>query len=930
MAEAVVSFAVERLGELLISEAKQLYGVSKQINEVQRELERMQCFLEEADRRQNRDQRIRKWVAEMRGLAFKIEDVIEYFAMEVATNKEKFDFMQTLQRFVCILSEGVSRHKIAKKIHTIKSDITNLTSSLLTYGITKGLEGENSSSLVDLKSRRTYSHDIEKDFVGMENETRQLISHLKKEDMGCEVVSICGMGGQGKTSLAKKIYNHTQVKAHFKAFAWICITHQFDREKVLKGVLKQLLPANREGEVSTMEDAKLVKELYKIQQEKNCLIVVDDIWTIDSWRSLKPAFPIGETTSGSKILLTTRDANVAAIGSIYKIEGLTEEEGWQLLSTKAGINDRTDNMVAFEMERIGRNMVKRCKGLPLAISSLGGILKGKLFREWEIINKDVSFYLAKFEGVSDDDEYYTVRQVLGLSYDSLPPRLRHCFLCFANYEEDEKIKTEELYMFWIAEGLISLEDKAQGEMMLDVAERYLDELARRSLVQVETSKVEGVSPSKYLTCSVHDLIRDLCLFKVKEEKVIKVIHSQRKPDEEAFKASIVRRLCIRSYYHGNGNESMFKHYDRHLIQNIRCLSVWSNASYSSIQTTKFWPNEILSLKKFKLLRVFTASGYIFTKENIRSISELVYLKYLCLRDCRLKELPSSIGNLRNLETLDARVSNCIRIPNVVWKLKQLKHLYLPKYLIGGRPEKLRLEGLNELQLISNYDSVYCDTRDLIQLFKLKVFGGKIIVDLTEDMIGYIKSRELRHSDVHIEGKGGQVCLVLLLECGFIDVLRISSRVSVFPDHDHTRFSGCLTELYLFGCRMEQDPMILLEKLCNLHDLFFDDNAYVGEKMICTAMGFPKLKYLFMRKLPNLTSWRVVQGAMPNLSNIEIYKCEALEMLPHGFRYLTALQFLRVSYMPSTFTNRIEVINGVQGEDLYKVHHIPDVIISRYL
>ncbi|KAK1395168.1 hypothetical protein POM88_014224 [Heracleum sosnowskyi] len=452
MAEAVVSFAVERLGELLISEAKLLNGVSKQINEVQRELERMQCFLEEADRRQNRDQRIRKWVAEMRGLAFKIEDVIEYFAMEVATKKENFDFMQMLQRFACILSEGVSRHKIAKKIHSVKSDISNLTSSLSTYGITKGLEGENSSSLVDLKSRRTYSHDIEKDFVGMENEIEQLISHLKKEDIGCEVVSICGMG-------------------------------------------------------------------------------------------------------------------------------------------------------------------------------------------------------------------------------------------------------------------------------------------------------------------------------VKEEKVIKVIHSQRKP-EEVFQASIVRRLSIRSYYHGNGNESMFKHYDRHLIQNIRCLSVWSNASYSSIHTTKVWPDKILSLKKFKLLRVLTASGYIFTKKDIRSISELVYLKYLCLRDCRLKELPSSIGNLRNLETLDVRVSSCIRIPNILWKLKQMKHLYLPKYLIGGRLDKLRLEGLNKLQLICNYDSVYCDTHDLIKLLKLKVFGGKIVVDLTENFIDFIKSKELRHSDLHIEGKGGELCLVSLLECGFIDVLRV--------------------------------------------------------------------------------------------------------------------------------------------------------------
>lgn len=90
-------------------------------------------------------------------------------------------------------------------------------------------------------------------------------------------------------------------------------------------------------------------------------------------------------------------------------------------------------------------------------------------------------------------------QVLGLSYDTLP-RLAHCFLCFANYKEGKEIGTEELYMFWIAEGLISVEDRAAGESMLDVAERYLDELAHRSLVQVETHEVKGASWSKYRTC----------------------------------------------------------------------------------------------------------------------------------------------------------------------------------------------------------------------------------------------------------------------------------------------------------------------------------------------------------------------------------------------------------------------------------------------
>lgn len=342
----MVSFAVERLGDLLISEAKLLFGVVNQIKKVKRELERMECFLEEADKKQNRDKRVRQWVGEIRELAFKIEDLIETFAMEVAIKKQKSNLKKMLLRFSCIFREGVSRHNIATEIGDIKAELIDLTACLQTYGITKGLEeGETSNSLINLKSRRIfYSLDVEQDFVGMENEIKQVLSDLKKEDKSCKVVSIYGMGGLGKTTLAQKLYNHAEIKAHFEAFSWICITQKFDREKVLQGILKQLVHADREGEVSRMDDAKLVEELRKVQQEKKCLIVIDDIWTIDSWKSLEHAFLVREITGGgSKILLTTRNATVGEIGSIHKIQALSEKEGWQLFAKKTRIDEHSDN-----------------------------------------------------------------------------------------------------------------------------------------------------------------------------------------------------------------------------------------------------------------------------------------------------------------------------------------------------------------------------------------------------------------------------------------------------------------------------------------------------------------------------------------------------------------------------------------------------------
>lgn len=277
-------------------------------------------------------------------------------------------------------------------------------------------------------------------------------------------------------------------------------------------------------------------------------------------------------------------------------------------------------------------------------------------------------------------------------------------------------------------------------------------------MEVQTSVIEGESWPKYKTCRVHDLIRDFCLMKVKEEEFMTVIHLRNLFWNE-LEASTIRRLSI--YSSDDGDESLLKPYVQHVISQIRSVFV-RKASSAAMEG---WPDKILSLEKFKVLRVLTVSGYEFTTQNINNISELVYLKYLCLRHCKckFKVLPSSIGNLRNLGTLDLRVNSKITIPNVLWKLKMLKHLYLPEFFEeGGSIEKLSFAGLNELELIYNFNTKYCDARDLLPLPKLKVFDGGIILEdnLAQEIVDYIKSREFVSSA--FEGEGGGKLLISIL------------------------------------------------------------------------------------------------------------------------------------------------------------------------
>ncbi|PQP95240.1 hypothetical protein Pyn_29243 [Prunus yedoensis var. nudiflora] len=345
MAEAVVSFVLESVRDFTTQEAKFLSGVSHQVEVAQNELQLMQGFLKDADARQGHDE-------------------------TVLVSKKKRGLKNVLKRFACIFKEGVHLHQIGAEIENITTKISALRSSLQSYNIKEIRDSSGGESSLQLheRLRRSYSHVVERDVVGLESNVEELVMHLVKDENRHQVVSVWGMGGLGKTTLAKKVRNF-----------W-------------EGILFKLISATekQKREIKEMTYDEIAKKLFGVLQELRCLVILDDIWEINTWNLLKAAFPDVETES--TILLTTRNQAVASLANrnayLHKLQPLNEKESWELFEKKA-IHARAEIDLGMYRD-LGRKMLQHCKGLPLAIIVLAGVLARKnSIREWERVSENV-------------------------------------------------------------------------------------------------------------------------------------------------------------------------------------------------------------------------------------------------------------------------------------------------------------------------------------------------------------------------------------------------------------------------------------------------------------------------------------------------------------------------------------------------------------
>ncbi|XP_028091847.1 disease resistance protein RPM1-like [Camellia sinensis] len=656
MAETAVFHLLASFAPFLQEEVNLLSGVREAMEDIRDEFQRMSAFLRVADAMEERDPELKVWVKQVRDAAYDTEYVLDKFKLHLAQHhgdgfggflRKSFYFAKTL----------IARHQIASEIQRIKSRVINISEGHKRYHDKYGILEQGSRSNVVDNSWYDYRGDAllleEAKLVGIEKPKRQLMEWLVEGGSGFKAVSVVGMGGLGKTTLVKKVYDDVTVKKHFDSHAWLNVSESFKAEDLLKDMIQQLFEEIMQPVpvgVETMSIDRLKYLVNNFLQQKRYVVVFDDVWSVKDWEAIKYMLP--DKNCGSRVIITTRFADIASTcreetdGHVYPLMPLSQEESWTLFCNKTF----RGNLCPPNLKQISLRILKRCEGLPLAIVAISGVLATKdrsRIDEWEMLYRSLG---AELEG---NDKLESMKKALSLSYNDLPCYLKICFLYLSIFLEDQRISCNRVIQLWTAEGFVNA---IEGKTKEEVANGYLGELFNRSLIQVVRRNPDG-RPYNF---RIHDLMREIILSKAREQNIVTTICRQglRSPEK-------VRRLMIRS------TSDNVEYSDR--FSRLRSLFVWGVMDSLPIASLR----ELFRCG-LRLLNVLDLEGTPL--DTIPDeVFKLIHLRYLSLRATKVKMVPKLIGKLENLETLDLAYTYVTELPDEILRLQNLRNLLLYHY-----------------------------------------------------------------------------------------------------------------------------------------------------------------------------------------------------------------------------------------------------------
>ncbi|KAM4091893.1 hypothetical protein ACJW30_09G170900 [Castanea mollissima] len=642
MAEIAYNVAgkvLEQLGSRTFQEISSAWGVKSDLTKLEGTVKTIKAVLLDAEEKQASDHRLSIWLGKLKDVLKDAENVLDEFqygVLQKEVMKRYWSTSKKVRYFFSCSNPLVFRFEMAHKIKDIRGRVDDIAVDKDKFNLDQAFEDRK----ITMHGRdMTHSFVHPSDVIGRNDDREKIIHLLMEQDAGrnVSVIPIVGIGGLGKTTLAKLVYNDERVARHFQLRKWVCVSEDFDVKSLIIEILKS--PDSSINENLSIDQLQiLLRELLK---DKKFLLVLDDVCNDDhnKWIELESLLLGG--CKGSKIIVTTRKSSVATImGTVatYKLKGLSHEYCLSLFK-KLAFKEGEENQYPKLLE-IGEEIVEKCKGVPLAVRTLAGILYSKVYeRKWEFVRDNEIWNLEQKQG--------DILPALKLSYNQLPFHLKQCFVYCSLFPKDYKFNNSILVQFWMAHGLLQSPDN-EKQQLEDIGDLYIKELMSRSLFQ-------DVYEDAMFTYSfkMHDLVHDLAISIAKGECSVVTKTS-----------TLAAGVCHLSILE-SGQE---------VTTQLERLS--------KVQTIIFKTEQPMSILKacisrFKYLRVLDLSNSSF-EVLPNSIGTLKHLRYLDLKENRrIKQLPDSICKLHSLQTLLLdNCSNLERLPKGIRDIIRLRHLEL--------------------------------------------------------------------------------------------------------------------------------------------------------------------------------------------------------------------------------------------------------------